>query len=59
MNDGDYKEVYFDEYCPTCKYVKVPEIKDPCHECLSEPLNLYSHKPVKWEQGKQDGRASV
>lgn len=45
----DYKEVHFHEYCKTCKHKKVANTDDPCDECLSEPINLYSHKPVKWE----------
>lgn len=49
MDDG-YKEVYFDQYCKTCKYEKIPEAKEPCYECLTNPVNLYSHKPVKWEK---------
>lgn len=47
--DEHYHEVYFDQYCKTCKYKKTPQEKDPCHECLSEPMNLYSNKPVKYE----------
>ena len=42
----DYKEVYFNEYCDTCKYSDVDDVKDPCNECLGEPANLHSHKPV-------------
>ena len=45
-----YKEVYFSEYCKTCKYEKVPESEDPCDECLEYPMNTYSHKPVNWEE---------
>ena len=44
----EYKEVYFHEYCKTCKYEDVDDIEDPCNECLSEPANLHSHKPVKY-----------
>ena len=45
-----YKEVYFHAYCKNCKhYDKDNEHKTPCEECLSEPIKLYSHKPVKWE----------
>lgn len=47
--DEHYHEVYFDQYCKTCKYEKVLQEKDPCNECLAEPINLYSHKPVKYE----------
>lgn len=47
--DG-YKEVYFDKYCLTCKYEDYDESKpeSPCCECLTETVNLYSHKPVLW-----------
>lgn len=50
MNVDGYKEVYFNEYCKTCKNKDLDEKKDPCFECLSEPMNLYSHKPVRWEE---------
>lgn len=49
MNGDGYKEVYFEQYCKTCKNKKTDETKDPCHQCLSEPMNLYSHKPVNWK----------
>ena len=45
----DYKEVYFHEYCEKCKYWKLKDNEYPCDECLDEPINLYSHKPVRWE----------
>lgn len=44
------KEVYFHEYCKTCKHKDVENTEDPCNECLSNPTNLYSHKPVKYEK---------
>lgn len=43
------KEVYFDQYCETCKHKDVKDTKDPCNECLDHTTNLHSHKPVKWE----------
>lgn len=49
-----YKEVYFGEYCNTCKYSSLDEDKDPCHECLNNPVNVYSHKPVNWEGENED-----
>lgn len=48
--DEAYKEVYFDQYCKTCKYKDAKETEDPCDECLNEPVNLYSHKPTKWKE---------
>ena len=47
--DENYKEVYFDKYCKTCKHEKLEEKFDPCNECLSEPVNTGSHVPVNWE----------
>lgn len=45
-----YKEVRYDEYCKKCKHEKLEEYKDVCHECLSNPTNLYSIKPVRFEE---------
>lgn len=42
-------EVFFGEYCKTCKYKNISEEDSPCAECIAEPVNLYSNKPVKWE----------
>lgn len=48
--DTEYKEVYFDEFCPKCKHEKKKENESPCDECLEEGMNLYSHKPVRFEE---------
>ena len=48
--DPKYKEVYFHEYCKKCKHEEVEDVKDPCNECLGEPTNLYSHKPIRFEE---------
>lgn len=42
-------EVFFGEYCKTCKYKNYSETDSPCAECIAEPVNLYSHKPIRWE----------
>lgn len=47
-----YKEVYFGEYCKTCKYSETPEVEMPCNECLDYPVNLYSHRPINWKGAK-------
>lgn len=48
MEDNKYKEVYFNEYCNSCAHKKCQEHEEPCYTCLNEPVNLYSHKPVKY-----------
>lgn len=50
MDDQSYKEVYFHEFCKGCKHTDVSEFEDPCAECISEPTNLNSHKPVNYEK---------
>lgn len=50
MDANEMKEVYFDQYCQTCKHKDLKESEEPCNECLTETVNLYSHKPVKWEE---------
>ena len=57
MDISENKIVKFDQYCKTCAYKETPESEDPCNECLNNPVNLYSHKPVKWKEetkGKQN-----
>lgn len=46
--EGDYKLVDF-KWCKRCKYASLDESEDPCHECLDEPVNIDSHKPVFFE----------
>lgn len=50
---GDYKEVYFGTYCKTCKHGDLNGYEEPCDECLSVFANLYSHKPVKYEENSK------
>lgn len=50
MNEEGFKEVYFHEYCKLCKHEKLEETESPCFECLEDPVNAYSHKPVKFEE---------
>lgn len=57
--EDSYKEVYFNEYCPTCKYLKTNENDEPCEECLSSPVNLYSHKPINWKENKKNGSNKI
>lgn len=48
--DDGIKEVYFDQYCKTCKHEKLKQTENPCYDCLNEPYNENSHKPVYWEE---------
>lgn len=50
MDDQNYKEVHFHEYCKKCKHEKLKETEEPCSECMDEPLNADSHKPVRYEK---------
>ena len=50
MDHQSYKEVYFHEYCKSCKHEKKKETEEPCSECMSESTNLNSHKPVRYDK---------
>ena len=46
--DENYRMVDFHKYCATCKHKTEEGFTEPCNECLSEPIKLYSEKPVKY-----------
>lgn len=52
MQGNEQKIVIFDKYCPKCKYYNKSESEDPCWECLDDPVNAWSHKPVRFEEEK-------
>lgn len=44
------KIVDFHKYCETCEHFDKAETEDPCFECLDEPVNEYSHRPVHYKE---------
>lgn len=50
------KEVRYDIYCNKCKYKDNPENTDPCWDCLTNPVNWNSKKPVYF---KEDGNENT
>lgn len=49
-------EVYFDQYCKSCKHIKLSEDEEPCCNCLADAVNAYTHKPTKYEEGSSTGK---
>ena len=49
MNEQN-RFVDFYTYCPKCSHWTKKDAEDPCNECLSEPTNGYSAKPVRFEE---------
>lgn len=47
------KIVEFEKWCNKCKYEDISELDDPCFDCISEPVNEDSRKPVKFEEKKE------
>lgn len=47
------KFVDFKKYCETCKHKDVKEVEDPCNECLDNPVNAHTTKPVKYEEDEK------
>ena len=50
-----YKEVDFKTYCKTCEHKDLEENFDPCNDCLAEPMNAISDKPIYWKEA-ENGR---
>lgn len=48
--DYPLKEVYFDNFCAQCEFKENEEYETPCDECLAEPVNEFSHTPVKFKR---------
>ena len=43
------------KHCKTCEYKDLEEKIDPCNDCLAEPMNANSDKPVYWKEA-ENGR---
>lgn len=48
----NYKIVDF-RYCNWCKHETVNEKGEPCSECLNEPVNMNSYRPIKFEPNEK------
>lgn len=44
------KIVDFDKYCENCKYKDTKETEDPCNECLDNPTNINTKKPINYKE---------
>lgn len=51
---GDEKEVLFGKFCPVCEFAEKLENEEPCDECLEQPVNQDSHKPVCFKEKSTD-----
>lgn len=38
------------QYCKTCEYKDTKDFLDPCHECLNNPVNTNSQRPVNYKE---------
>lgn len=54
--EGNFKIVDYSEDaqygCHNCKYRELAMTEEPCETCVTECVNIDSHKPVKWEEAK-------
>lgn len=51
--DTDMHIVEFDKWCPSCKHESKDESEYPCWECLEEPVNENSRKPVFYREANK------
>lgn len=47
------KIVKFEDYCGSCEYFDTDDRFDPCHECLNNPTNQNSRKPVNYKKSEK------
>lgn len=50
MFENDQKIVEFGKYCPKCKHCSKSESEDPCRQCLDNPTNTWSRKPLYFKE---------
>ncbi|MBR6641161.1 MAG: hypothetical protein IKL08_03090 [Clostridia bacterium] len=48
------KFVEFDKYCKTCEHKDIEEKLNPCHECLENPINTGSEKPINYKKKEEN-----
>ena len=54
--EQNYKEVYYEQFCKTCKHKDLKDFYDPCNDCLDNPVNTNSQRPVNYKEAeKQKG----
>lgn len=53
------KIVEFDKFCKTCKHCDVKHFEDPCNECLDNPTNTNSKKPINYEEDEERVKAEA
>lgn len=44
------KEVRYDIYCEQCKNKEKEDYEDPCNDCLNQPWNVDSRKPIYFKE---------
>ena len=44
------REVYYHLWCPKCEHWNLKGDDDPCDECLNQPYNIDSHKPINYKE---------
>ena len=47
------KIVEFGEYCHQCLHYEKAEDQSPCDDCLENPVNIDSHKPVNFVKNEK------
>ena len=53
--ENEYQFVEFNEFCPKCKYGDLDGFQDPCNDCLTNPANYGTTKPINFvDKNKED-----
>lgn len=50
MNENSEMMVRYDLWCNKCKHKDIKENDEPCEECLSNPINLNTERPICFKE---------
>jgi len=53
------KIVEFDKYCKTCEFRDTKEYLNPCHDCLNNPTNVNSRKPINYKEDEKKIKEAI
>lgn len=50
---SDTKEVRFDNWCDSCEHYDKDATDIPCNDCLAQPYNVHSSKPIYYKENEK------
>lgn len=51
------KIVDFEKFCKTCTHCNIEGFEDPCNDCLDNPTNTHTQRPIYYEPDEEKIKA--